>query len=248
VGQYEGFRSGTYAGAQDQLNLQVALDPPWDLRKIRPHFFPISASVVFGARSKTASPMPEAGERWVGKLQKTNATWSAVERFIQREASHTERGEAEVRSPYHPRFRQRRDHLSHACSSWCSRCQLVPWVRCENRISVRTARSANEKAPWKSIPSREAVVESEFVFRVHLGETVLPFRALEPMQAVLPIERKRNPRGREDRGVSRAERVGWIRANQVWEAHRSSARLTLIATARLSRKAPRVSFLWDLSA
>ena len=65
-GQYEGFRSGTYAGAQDQLNLQVALDPPWDLRKIRPHFFPISASVVFGSRSKTASPMPEAGERWVG--------------------------------------------------------------------------------------------------------------------------------------------------------------------------------------
>ncbi|MBK6576268.1 MAG: N-6 DNA methylase [Sandaracinaceae bacterium] len=225
-GQYEGFRSGTYAGAQDQLNLQVALDPPWDLRKIRPHFFPISASVVFGSRSKTASPMPEAGERWVGKLQKTNATWSAVERFIQREASHTERGEAEVRSPYHPRFRNGATILTRVLFM-VQPVSAGPLGQVRNRISVRTARSATEKAPWKSIPSREAVVESEFVFRVHLGETVLPFRALEPMQAVLPIER---------RGILEESKIEgypalanwWAESSQLWEAHRSSARLTLM--------------------
>jgi hypothetical protein len=45
---YSGFRSGRYGGELGVLTL--AFSPPWDLRRIRPHFFPRAASVVFGGK------------------------------------------------------------------------------------------------------------------------------------------------------------------------------------------------------
>jgi hypothetical protein len=50
---YEGFRAGHYGGRSGILD--VAFDPSWDLRRVRPHFFPRAASVVFGTRVESAS-------------------------------------------------------------------------------------------------------------------------------------------------------------------------------------------------
>ncbi len=45
---YAGFRNGTYHGEHGFLSLDFA--PSWDLRRLRPHFFPRASSVVFGER------------------------------------------------------------------------------------------------------------------------------------------------------------------------------------------------------
>lgn len=223
--QYAGFRSGSYGGKRDQIDLRAALGAPWDLRKVRPHFFPTTPAVVFGSCSDVAVAMPDAGDRWVGKLTETNARWADVQAHIQRGASHTERGKAQRRSEYHSRFRQGATIVPRVLFM-VERVAPGRLGQVRNRVVVRSARSANEKAPWKAIPTLEGVVESEFLYRVCLGETVLPFRVVEPAESVLPIERK---------GVLDDDKIAeypglsewWARARAIWDAHRSSARLTL---------------------
>ena len=52
---YAGFRSGDYVARAS--NTHIAFTQPWDLRRIRPHFFPRGSSVVFGRRAATAVAM-----------------------------------------------------------------------------------------------------------------------------------------------------------------------------------------------
>ncbi len=53
-------------------------------------------------------------------------------------------------------------------------------------VHVRSKRSTLEKKPWKQLPDREANIESRFVFQVHLGSTLVPFRMLEPERLIVP--------------------------------------------------------------
>ena len=56
---------------------------------------------------------------------------------------------------------------------------------------VRSSRSANEKSPWKNVATLEGVVETEFLRPIHLGETVLPYRVVEPREALIPWDMQR---------------------------------------------------------
>src|SRR5437660_12072136 len=81
---YSGFRSGDYGGKAGVV--AVAFDPSWDLRRIRPHFFPRASSVVFGTKVAYANEysegkvtwagrkMPEEAQIWNGRLKSTNDT------------------------------------------------------------------------------------------------------------------------------------------------------------------------------
>lgn len=96
------------------------------------------------------------------------------------------------------------------------------------RHAVHSARSNLEKAPWKELPSLEGVVEGEFIRRVLLGESLLPYRILSAKKAVLPLDGSTlmtGPGSRLDYYFGLAE--WWRQAEATWEAHRSSARLTL---------------------
>jgi hypothetical protein len=37
----------------------IAFNPVWDLRRIRPHFFPRGSSVLFGTRADEQKPLPK---------------------------------------------------------------------------------------------------------------------------------------------------------------------------------------------
>jgi hypothetical protein len=58
------------------------------------------------------------------------------------------------------------------------------------RVVVQSRRSSAEKKPWKDLPPLKGTVEIGFVRPVHLGETLLPFRVLPPLRAVLPVTAK----------------------------------------------------------
>ena len=64
--------------------MTIAFDPAWDLRRIRPHFFPRGAAVLFGTRADEPKPLPTEIVVWSGRVPEQNANWETVEdRLVQ---------------------------------------------------------------------------------------------------------------------------------------------------------------------
>lgn len=222
--QYVGFRGGTF---DDKDQLRVTFGKPWDLREVRPHFFPITASVMFGRRTGTAGALPAEGEAWTGKLPGRDLPWKRVAALIER-TSEQIRGEGpEEVSPYHERFTQGATIVPRVLFM-VEELDPGPLGQVRNRVAVRSMRSATEKQPWKDLDRLEGVIESEFIYSVHLGETVLPYRVLEPRRAVLPITSKgRFVLGEDVLPSYKGLATWWAKATELWEQNRSSERLSL---------------------
>ncbi|MGH3905547.1 MAG: N-6 DNA methylase [Pseudonocardiaceae bacterium] len=81
-GYYAGFRAGNYPDAKDPI--AVNFTGSWDLRRLRPHFFPRGAAVVFGRRSTTqfGTPLPLDTIQWTGQIPRGTDTWDEVREYI----------------------------------------------------------------------------------------------------------------------------------------------------------------------
>ncbi len=227
-GQYEGFRSGAF-DAKGVGNLRFVFETPWDLRRIRPHFFPIAASVVFGCRGPkgaSATALPNA-EIWTGRLPRTNAAWPEVASLLQRAGASEEVVETVEGSRYHSHFRQGATIVPRVLFM-VERKQAKALGLGQGRVAVRSVRSANEKKPWKELATLDGVVESVFIRPVHLGETVLPYRLREPVLAVIPRDGKGMLDGQTERLQGYEGLSKWVaKTEALWDKHRSSERLTL---------------------
>jgi hypothetical protein len=227
-GYYKGFRSGRYPDPSELA--AVTFSGSWDLRRLRPHFFPRGGSVVFGERiTDTADRLPAETVRWTGTLPRTAHSWAEVQPYITRQPTRltVRDDEAGDASPYGKRFSQGATIVPH----------FLFFVRPQpasslglgaGRRAVRSARSSNEKPPWKTLPDMQGVVEAEFVRPVLLGANVVPYRVLPGREAVLPLEGGELLDGEHphlDFYPGLAE--WWRQAEQQWNAHRSSDRMTL---------------------
>lgn len=220
---YKGFRTGELSH-KGQVNC-VVFEKPWDLKRLRPHFFPITASVVFGSKQDAPMAMPH-GETWTGKLPKPHGGWNDVENAISR-TTHDKTAISGEMSPYAPRFRQGATIVPRVLFMVEKR-KAGPLGLAQGKASVRSIRSANEKVPWKNLPDREGVVESIFVKPVYLGESVLPYRMKDPQYAVIPRDKKGVMDGTTERLDQYPLLAKWWRAAEAaWIQHRSSDRLTL---------------------
>jgi SAM-dependent methyltransferase len=224
--QFAGFRAGNYPDPVEPVHL--AFDTSWDLRRLRPHFFPRGASVVFGQRvSDRGRGLPATAEAWSGALPREDASWGIVAERVERSEVALQPMEEEVESPYRLRFRQGASVVPRVLFLVEER-PPGPLGLPRGFVVVRSVRSAYEKRPWKDLESREGVVESEFVYPLYLGEHVLPYRTLPPARAVLPWQEGRLPHG-EHPFLDQYEKMGpwWRQAEELWLANRSSERLTL---------------------
>lgn len=231
--QYAGFRSGSFDDVR--AGVRIRFTRPWDLRRVRPHFFPVTAAVVFGSRAPEAGPMPSAAVVWSGRLPDGNASWADVAPSIERKLLEPEAAQREAWSPYRARFRQGATIVPRLLFM-VERKEATPPDQAAGRASVRSVKSAGEKKPWKALPRLEGVVETEHIRPVHLGETILPYRTLPPRSAILP----RDTAGLMDGAGERIERYPgladwWRRAEACWSAHRSSERLTLLGRVNFHR-------------
>ncbi len=91
---------------------------------------------------------------------------------------------------------------------------------------VRGRAGNQDKEPWKGMAPPEGPVDKEFLRPALLGESVAPFRSLEPPLAVVPWDGKRNElmdsRGAWRRGWPRLGR--WLeKAEALWAEHKRSA-------------------------
>jgi hypothetical protein len=221
--QFAGFRTGRYPSER----LKVAFDQPWDLHGVKPSFFPVPASVVFGQRGDTDVPLALPAEAWSGRLPVHNASREVASQHITRAPAGQVAGTA-AGSPYRPRFAQGATvvprvlfmvEYSHASALGTG----------AGRKAVRSQRSATEKRPWSGLPALEGIIESPFVRPLYLGDTVLPFRLLEPRLAVIPWNGRKLLTGADDEiddypGLA----TWWRRSEELWKTNRSSDRLSLL--------------------
>ncbi|WP_165984055.1 N-6 DNA methylase [Streptomyces sp. YIM 98790] len=241
---WSGFRAGYYPDQQERV--QIAFAGSWDLRRLRPHFFPRGSAVVFGSRmealiGKTAKapvPLPKATERWTGKIPGRNANWSHVQKWVTREERQLKYvGEDLISSPYRKRFWQGASIVPRMLFFIEER-PAGPLGLGGGRVAVRSMRSSTEKPPWRDLPALQGVVEKEFIRPALLGENVLPHRLLSPRKVVLPIEGKDTLMDGDHPHLDRYPDLAswWRAAEEKWTKHRSSKRLTLAEQLDFRRK------------
>jgi SAM-dependent methyltransferase len=224
--QFKGFRTGHY----DKTALSVAFGTPWDVHGVKPTFFPVPAAVIHGKHATERKALPSAVEAWSGKLQQPNVSWGVASRTITRRAGSVKEAQAADRgdrSPYHSRFAQGATIVPRFLLVVDQRA-AGPLGAGAGRVSITSRRSANEKAPWKNLPALEGNVERQFVRPMHIGETLLPYRLLKPLRALVPWDGKRLLDGADEKlaqypGLAK----WWQQAEDIWNEHRSSERLTL---------------------
>lgn len=242
---WKGFRAGDYPDPNEPVRVQFM--GSWDLRRLRPHFFPRGSAVIFGQRiSATVGdsaidnapvPLPKTTQRWTGKIPPTAHDWAQVQGWVTRGIAELRYvGEDLISSPYRTRFWQGATIVPRVLF-FVQQQEAGPLGLGGGRVRVRSQRSSTEKPPWKDLSALEGVVEAQFVRPVLLGENVLPYRLLAPRKAVLPIEGTTTLLyGEHDHLERYPDLAKWWRvAEDVWMANRSSERLTLLERLEFHR-------------
>ena len=217
---HAGFRFGKW-GSADAAELTVTFDRPWDLVKA-PTGFPMVSCVVFGQRTiGKRRAMPADVQKWSAKLKSSNTSWAAAkDKFTITNGTVHVLGAANpvTPSPYRTRFRNGAI-LYPRFLLFVEEAGAGPLGAGAGRVAVTSRRTTSEKKPWKELPSISATVERAFVHPVHLGETLLPFRLLPPLRAVLPTTTKTilsNAKVDENAGLA----AWWSLAEEAWRTNR----------------------------
>lgn len=219
---YEGFRAGRWS-SQAVGDLNVTFSEPWDLGDVAPDIFPVPSCVALGASTpEGARHMPEATVHWSGRLPAVEAgDWDAVK-------DHLTVGVGVVRavtesdvlpeSPYKNRFRQGAV-LAPRALLFVQERPAGPLGAGAGRTQIEAFRSVQEKSPWKSVATLTGTVENSQLFPTYLGETVLPYRLLDPRIAALPVD---GVAFLDDAAVQAKAGFAawWSGAEALWEAHK----------------------------
>lgn len=221
---YAGFRSGR--SGDSNIGNAITFSNPWDLRRIRPHFFPRAASVVFGQRTDgRAGAMPREAEIWTGRLPSKNCGWDEARSQISREPGQLRVSEASNGSDYAPGFTQGTilsPHLAFVVEEQPAPPLGLP----AGRVLIKSFRSAYERKPWKELGDLSGIVETHFLRPLYTGESLLPYRVGAPGSVILPCNSK---------GILSDDQIElhpgldqwWKKAESIWLQHRSSDRLSL---------------------
>jgi hypothetical protein len=251
---YAGFRTGIYHGGTGLLALKFK--PSWDLRRIRPHFFPRASSVVFGMRMTgwtgvdLEAPPPEShamtdqADIWKGKLEIVNASWNVASKWLSRVPGKIHPSGQNAKGGYSPSFTQGAIIAPYMAFIVTKR-EASPIGLSQGKVAVQSQRSVYEKKPWKALPSLTGVVEKAFLRPLYSGENLYPFRIGTPKMAVIPCD-KNSLLNQDAIDLHSGLQQWWSQASQVWEANRSSERLTLMEQldfqSKLSKQLPIPAF------
>lgn len=232
--QFAGFRAGAFSTPVSSTS--VSFDEPWDLHAVKPSFFPVPPCVVFGTRTDQPRALTSTAVPFSGRVPVKNCSWAVAAEKLTIGAAAAGPAAAVASSPYAPRFGQGATVVPRMLFT-VENAPASPLGSGAGRRAVRSRRSVNEKQPWKSLDPLTGNVEAEFVFPMHLGETILPFRLQAPLEAVLPWDGTRLFDVDDERLDDHPGLAAWWReANRLWIANRSSDRLTLLGQLDYMRK------------
>lgn len=211
---WSGFRSGAFSGAN------VRFTDPWDLRRIRPHLFPRGSAVIFGTRATAPHRMPTDALIWTGKAPARgvhSSTGGAL--TVTPGAINVVSGDHD-RSPYSDRFSQGATLVPRYMFR-VKRVEASSLGVPSGRSQIRSERSTTEKKPWKQRPDLNGTVETEFLWPVVLGESIIPYRLLDLPTFVIPLTTRGEVMSTQDPQIDAYPGIAdWFRAAEVeWDAH-----------------------------
>ena len=230
AGQYSKWRGGQWQAGKAIPSVQVdfSFKPAWDLEQLKPNtFFPVPASVVFARKlSPDASGKPLAGtvERWRGN--------AGADDVWREEVGITDTGKA-GESPYAGLSRNGATIFPRVFF-FVKETANTAIVQAAPTVTVNPRRGSQDKVPWKDLDLAAITgqtVENRHLFNVHLGETIAPYVALEPLKALLPLKQgdaaiptdDNGPGGIRLGGLERRMRERWQTVSRLWEDNKALA-------------------------
>ncbi len=241
TGQYAKWRTGAWhmarRGSPRGRRRRVGISPlrvdfrhkaAWDLEKLEPNtFFPIASAVVFAKRlgpDNLAGPLGGKVERWLGK------TGTADVRRVSVAITDTSEG---GESPY-AGFARNGATIYPRPLLFVEETANPAIVQAGQTITVNPRRGSQDKSPWRDLDLTVLTgqtIETQHVYDVYLGETVVPYATLTPLRAVLPLRRGDTSLPANDGGVGgvrlggleRRMRERWQTVSDLWEEHRAHA-------------------------
>ena len=224
---YAALNAPVFAGMRDgnMHRVRVAITGGWGLERVWPIFGAQSGSsttstcVLFGERDRAGQP-PVEFDRWAGVLPRRDASEAEAAEALEHIRAPWPRPRTLISaSPYRQRFRN-------GASLFPRRFVLVEYAATGRLLSRRDAprvrgRVGNlDKQPWTSVEPPEGPVERIFLRRIALGESVAPYRLLELVTGVVPMENNEVLTGASADALGYRGLAAWLRdAEAKWNEH-----------------------------
>ena len=216
--QFKGFYSQRFGRGDDQL---AKFEEVWTFNEDVQPLFSVPSCTIFarrGAMGKSTSTVVA----FAGTLPRRDASPDEAQAVLSRRTvPWPEEGEATGGSPYKRAFRNGATVYPRKLFV-VERAPAGRFGANPEAPLVRSRGSRHEKVPWKDITPLEGNVERPFLWRLYLGESLAPFRLLQPVEAVIPWD----PESQSLLTASRARTLGfpalvrWLtEAEALWGAH-----------------------------
>lgn len=225
--QYVGFRSGDWS--QKHGNAVAArLADPEDYARVKPPLFPVPACVIGGEKAAIPKRLPQAVLSWTGQVAAHHSDWATASMQLECAVGDVTTAVDSGDSPYRERFGQGATLVPRMLVT-VRPGDMTALGLSAGRVAVQSARTAIEKPPWRDLPSLAGSVEERFVRPMHLGATIVAYRAREPELAIVPWLDGELLDGRHERLDEFPGLAAWWReAERTWERKKSpSTRLAL---------------------
>jgi SAM-dependent methyltransferase len=231
--QYAGFRTGIYGvkkGKTQHVFASIRITQAWAFSDEVWPLFPVPSCVLFAENAADAGKtgrIPNTVLAASGELVRRDATVIESEKYLTwRETPWPTEREGRVKGGYADRFREGAIIIPRLLFT----VQEVETGRLGiNPIAplVESRRTSQEKTPWKDIPALRECVEKEFLRPLYLGESIVPFRVLSPVLAVIPWFEANSDilNSTEAQTHGYAHLSSWLqKAEQIWVQHGSGKR------------------------
>ena len=219
---YTPFRNGKVARFGN-VERYLQITAAWSLGPELQPLFPVPSCVLFAKEHDGATPaaLPSQVSALSGMLPRRDADLTEANSAITNTSTDWPSLAVELdESPYRRIFRQGAILVPR-------RLILVELVSTTNILPsnpkcplVRGRTGNHDKLPWKNVEPPQGTVEGEFLRPTLLGESIVPFRVLSPLHAIVPWDSERhelmNSRTAASRGYPRLSQ--WLnRTENIWQ-------------------------------